>query len=136
MITEMQNAEIELPSRIDSMLRVEAMIDDIGSTLGLSEEIRANMLVAVGEAVKNAIELGNKSDAKKSVRLRVDKKTNEVIYTIKDQGAGFDFNNVADPTAPENIEKITGRGIFLMKALADKVEFTDGGSKVAVHFTV
>lgn len=136
MITEMQNAEIELPSRIDSMLRVEAMIDDIGSTLGLSEEIRANMLVAVGEAVKNAIELGNKSDAKKSVSLRVDKKANEVIFTVKDQGTGFDFNNVADPTAPENIEKITGRGIFLMKALADKVEFSDGGSKVAIHFAV
>ena len=136
MITEMQNAEIELPSRIDSMLRVEAMIDDIGSTLGLSEEIRANMLVAVGEAVKNAIELGNKSDSEKSVRLRVDKKANEVIFTVKDEGAGFDFNNVADPTAPENIEKITGRGIFLMKALADNVEFSDGGSKVAINFAV
>ena len=136
MITEMQNAEIELPSRIDSMLRVEAMIDDIGATLGLSEEIRANMLVAVGEAVKNAIEFGNKSDAKKSVSLRVDKKASEVIFTIKDQGAGFDFNNVADPTAPENIEKITGRGIFLMKALADKIEFTEGGSKVTIHFAI
>lgn len=136
MITEMQNAEIELPSRIDSMLRVEAMIDDIGSTLGLNEDIRANMLVAVSEAVKNAIELGNKSDASKSVRLRVDKKEKEVIFTIKDQGAGFDFHNIADPTAPENIEKITGRGIFLMKALADKVEFSEGGSKVAIHFNI
>jgi len=136
MITEMQNAEIELPSRIDSMLRVEAMIDDIGSTLGLNEDIRANMLVAISEAVKNAIELGNKSDVSKSVRLRVDKKENEVIFTIKDQGTGFDFNNIADPTAPENIEKITGRGIFLMKALADKVDFSDGGSKVAIHFNI
>lgn len=136
MITEMKHAEIELPSRIDSMHRVEAMIDDIGSTLGLGEDVRNNMLVAVGEAVKNAIELGNKNDASKSVLLRVDKKDKEVVFTVKDQGAGFDFNNVADPTDPANIEKITGRGIFLMKALSDTVEFSDNGSKVAIHFTI
>ncbi len=136
MITEMKHAEIELPSRIDSMHRVEAMIDDIGTTLGLGEDIRNNMLVAVGEAVKNAIELGNKNDVSKSVLLRVDKKEKEVVFTVKDQGVGFDFNNVADPTDPANIEKITGRGIFLMKALADMVEFTDNGSKVAIHFSI
>lgn len=136
MITEMKHAEIELPSRIDSMHRVEAMIDDIGSTLGLGEDIRNNMLVAVGEAVKNAIELGNKNDVSKSVLLRVDKKDNEVVFTVKDRGTGFDFNNVADPTDPANIEKITGRGIFLMKALADKVDFSDNGSKVAIHFSI
>ncbi len=136
MITEMKHAEIELPSRIDSMHRVEAMIDDIGSTLGLNEDIRNNMLVAVSEAVKNAIELGNKNDVSKSVLLRVDKKDSEVIFTVKDQGTGFDFNNVADPTDPANIEKITGRGIFLMKALADSVEFSDNGSKVAIRFSI
>lgn len=136
MISAMINAEVELPSRIDSMLKVEAMIDDIGSTLGLNEDVRANMLVAVSEAVKNAIELGNKNDASKSVSLRVDKKDSEIIFTIKDRGTGFDFNNLADPTAPENIEKITGRGIFLMRALADKVEFSNGGNTVAVHFNV
>lgn len=136
MITEMKHAEIELPSRIDSMHRVEAMIDDIGTTLGLGEDIRNNMLVAVGEAVKNAIELGNKNDVSKSVLLRVDKKDKEVVFTVKDRGTGFDFNNIPDPTDPANIEKITGRGIFLMKALADQVEFSDNGSKVAIHFSI
>lgn len=136
MITEMKHAEIELPSRIDSMHRVEAMIDDIGTTLGLGEDIRNNMLVAVGEAVKNAIELGNKNDVSKSVLLRVDKKEKEVVFTVKDRGTGFDFNNIPDPTDPANIEKITGRGIFLMKALADQVEFSDNGSKVAIHFSI
>ncbi|GDX52815.1 hypothetical protein LBMAG27_18620 [Bacteroidota bacterium] len=136
MITEMKHAEIELPSHIDSMHRVEAMIDDIGTTLGLGEDIRNNMLVAVGEAVKNAIELGNKNDVSKSVLLRVDKKDKEVVFTVKDRGTGFDFNNIPDPTDPANIEKITGRGIFLMKALADQVEFSDNGSKVAIHFSI
>ncbi len=136
MISEMKHAEIELPSRIDSMHRVEAMIDDIGTSLGLGDDIKNNMLVAVSEAVKNAIELGNKNNLSQSVLLQVDKKESEVIFTIKDQGEGFDFNNVADPTDPANIEKITGRGIFLMKALADSVEFSDNGSKVAIHFSV
>ncbi|HAP02222.1 MAG TPA: hypothetical protein DCQ93_09895, partial [Bacteroidetes bacterium] len=76
--TSNTKADIELPSRLDSMLRVEAMIDDIGVTIGASEEVRANMQVAVGEAVKNAIEFGNQSDASKSVLLSVEKKEGEV----------------------------------------------------------
>jgi serine/threonine-protein kinase RsbW len=136
MTSAMINAEVELPSRIDSMLKVEAMIDDIGSTLGLNEDVRANMLVAVSEAVKNAIELGNKNDQSKSVSLKVDKRDSEIVFTVRDQGTGFDFNNIADPTAPENIEKITGRGIFLMRALADKVDYSNGGNTVAVHFAI
>ena len=132
----MINAEVELPSRIDSMLKVEAMIDDIGSTLGLNDDVRANMLVAVSEAVKNAIELGNKNDKTKSVGLKVDKRDTEIVFTVKDSGSGFDFNNIADPTAPENIEKITGRGIFLMRALADNVEYSNGGNTVAIHFNL
>jgi serine/threonine-protein kinase RsbW len=55
---------------------------------------------------------------------------------IKDQGLGFDYSNIPDPTAPENIEKINGRGIFLMEKLSDKIEFFDNGSKVQLFFNL
>ena len=64
-----------------------------------------------------------------SAMLRV-----EPSLAIKDEGEGFDFNNLPDPTAPENLEKPTGRGVFLMKNLSDLVVFSDNGSVVEIHF--
>ena len=60
----------------------------------------------------------------------------ELVFTIKDQGAGFDFDNLPDPTEPENIEKPHGRGIYLMKHLADKVKFSDNGRAVELNFSI
>ena len=57
-----------------------------------------------------------------------------VCFSVKDEGQGFDFDNLPDPTAPENILKENGRGIFLMRNLADKVEFTDEGTEVSLFF--
>jgi serine/threonine-protein kinase RsbW len=55
---------------------------------------------------------------------------------IEDEGPGFDYNNLPDPTAPENIEKPHGRGVFLMRKLADQCEFQDDGRIVIMDFTV
>lgn len=60
----------------------------------------------------------------------------ELLFQITDQGNGFDFDNIPDPTAPENVEKPHGRGIFLMKNLADEVSFYDNGKKVALRFKI
>jgi serine/threonine-protein kinase RsbW len=66
----------------------------------------------------------------------VDKVTKEVVFSVFDEGGGFDFTDLPDPIAPENIEKPNGRGIFLMKNLSDKVEFFDNGTKVCITFVV
>jgi serine/threonine-protein kinase RsbW len=58
----------------------------------------------------------------------------EFCFSVKDQGRGFDFENLPDPTAPENILKENGRGIYLMKNLADEVEFEDAGRSVNIYF--
>jgi len=57
-------------------------------------------------------------------------------FTILDQGSGFDYENVPDPTHPDNIEKIDGRGIFIMTSLADNITFEQGGSKVILSFNI
>lgn len=136
MLTQIQYREILFPASHESMQKAEALIDSIADEVQLSEELRGNIHVAVFEALRNAIEFGNKSDAKKNVKVTIEGKDNEIVFTVKDEGVGFDFDHLPDPTAPENVEKITGRGIFLMKNLADKVEFLDGGSKVKIHFKV
>jgi len=58
------------------------------------------------------------------------------VFSIVDQGGGFDFTNLPDPLLPENLEKPNGRGIFLMKNLSDKIEFFDEGRKVCITFVV
>ena len=59
-----------------------------------------------------------------------------MFFTIQDEGPGFDFDNLPDPTDPQNIEKPHGRGVFLMKNLSDKIEFFDGGSTVKIEFNI
>ncbi|MCR5696941.1 MAG: ATP-binding protein, partial [Marinilabiliaceae bacterium] len=59
-----------------------------------------------------------------------------IVYTITDSGNGFDYNNIPDPTAPENVDKVCGRGIYLMKLLSDKIEFSNEGRVVSLTFNL
>jgi serine/threonine-protein kinase RsbW len=77
---------------------------------------------------------GNYNDEDKKVKVEVAKEDQKVIFIVSDEGKGFDFDNLPDPTAPENIEKPDGRGIFLMKNLSDEVNFDLNGSKVSITF--
>jgi anti-sigma regulatory factor (Ser/Thr protein kinase) len=127
---------IEIPSRTDSLIMIEALIDELCSTHGIKEDCYGNMLIAITEAVNNAITHGNKLDVSKNVNLEYESSDNEVLFTIRDQGSGFDYNHVPDPTQPENITKLNGRGVFLMKNLADEVLFEENGSKVLLRFSI
>lgn len=126
---------IAIPSDFGSLRKVEGLVDKICSDLDVNEDYYGNVLIAVTEAVNNAILHGNKEDQDLEVALSVSANTNDFCFTIKDQGEGFDYNNLPDPTAPENIEKENGRGIYLMKSLAEAVEFDDYGRIVRVYFS-
>jgi len=127
---------IEISSSLNNITEVESLIDKVCEDLNLNEDNYGNILIAVTEAVNNAIIHGNESQDVKLVKVGVDKAEEGVVFTIEDEGAGFDFDNLPDPTAPENIEKPDGRGIFLMKNLSDGVEFDQGGSKVSITFAM
>lgn len=134
-----QNIEIEntsFNSDIKNLSVAESFVDEVCNTSQISEDNYGNVLIAVTEAVNNAIFHGNRNDIEKQVHLSATIIDNELNITIKDNGVGFDYDNLPDPTAPENIEKETGRGIFLMRSLADKVEFEENGSKVILGFTL
>ena len=125
---------LNIESRIESLRLVEKFVDDVSNELKLSNEIYGNLLIAVLEAANNAIVHGNKLDESKKVKIELLKEKDLLVIIVKDEGPGFDYNNVPDPTAPENIEKITGRGIFLMQKLSDDIEFSENGTVVKLIF--
>jgi serine/threonine-protein kinase RsbW len=86
--------------------------------------------------VNNAIHHGNKSNPSKEVKLVASENEGVLSFVISDDGPGFDYNNLPDPTDPKNIEKPHGRGVFLMKNLADNIEFFDDGSTVRLDFDI
>ena len=125
---------LKIPSSFDQVGRVEMLVDDVCGRLGVNEDSYGNVLIAVTESVNNAIEHGNRKEESMEVSVAVGDKQDAFCFTVRDQGPGFDFNNLPDPTAPENILKENGRGIFLMKNLADQVEFEDAGRSVNIYF--
>lgn len=126
--------EISFSSETQNIALVEQLIDDICEKLHIKEDFYGNILISLTEAVNNAIVHGNKLDATKKVSVKMQVSGAKLQFFISDQGPGFDYNNLPDPTAPENIEKPNGRGVFLMRNLADKCEFLDDGKIVALEF--
>jgi serine/threonine-protein kinase RsbW len=128
--------EIKFQSKIENINIVEKLVDDLSATQNLSSEIYGNLLVAMVEAVNNAIIHGNKLDESKEVTVNYGLEDGYFWFSVKDQGPGFDFNSLPDPTSPENIEKPHGRGIFLMSHLVDEIKFEDNGTKVCLRIKI
>ena len=127
--------ELRFDSKPENIAVVERLIDKISADHGIVAEHYGNVLIAMTEGVNNAIVHGNKLDETKSVSVScaIDEKT--LVFRITDEGPGFDYDNLPDPTAPENIEKPHGRGVFLMRHLADECAFEDEGRVVELTFT-
>jgi serine/threonine-protein kinase RsbW len=127
---------IEFPAKAENIALAEKLIDEACQKHNVHESHYGNILIALTEAVNNAIHHGNRLDPSKQVTLGYEVKGDKIVFVVGDQGPGFDFNSLPDPTDPENIEKPHGRGVFLMRALADSVEFSDNGSTVAMAFSL
>ena len=102
----------------------------------MPEDIRGKITLSVIEAVNNSILYGNKQDLQKLVKLAAFKGCQKTIFTVEDEGEGFDFKNIPDPTTPENLEKATGRGLYLMTHLTDELLFAKNGAKVIMIFSL
>jgi serine/threonine-protein kinase RsbW len=130
----MEQQTMELSSQPESLTAIERMIDDVRTKYHVSEDVFGNMLVAITEAVTNAIYHGNKADPKKKIKVTYLLNDHQLSFTIADEGPGFDYYNLPDPTSPENLEKECGRGIFLMKHLTDQLIFSENGRVVELNF--
>lgn len=125
---------LQLPSTYESITLLENLIEEIADKFSVSEDIFANMMTCLNEAAINAIVHGNKLDPNKKVIVNADVDGKRAIWTLTDEGDGFDYNHLPDPTAEENLEKLTGRGVFILKHLADQCIFNAKGNEVELHF--
>jgi serine/threonine-protein kinase RsbW len=130
----MDTIKIEIPSITENVRIIESFIDNAKERYQLHDDIYGNIMIAVTESVNNAIIHGNKNDRKKNVSIALSLNENIIKFSVKDEGEGFDFQNLPDPTSPENIDKPSGRGIFLMKHLSDEVCFKEDGKVVELSF--
>ncbi|MBC8085563.1 MAG: ATP-binding protein [Hymenobacter sp.] len=130
----MKQVKIQIPSLVENIRIVESFIDNSKDTFHIEDDIYGNIMVAVTEAVNNAIRHGNKFDKDKNVYLSLFVDADRVKFEVEDEGQGFDYTTLIDPTAPENLENPGGRGIFLIRHLADGVEFAKDGRNVQLTF--
>jgi serine/threonine-protein kinase RsbW len=125
---------LKIKSRLENIAKVESMIESLRVQYAINDEQYGNMLLASVEAVTNAIEHGNNLDERKEVDIEARKCSSAFKLLIKDEGNGFNPDRLPDPTTPEFREQPDGRGVFLMKKLADEVCFSEGGRCVEMHF--
>lgn len=125
---------LKINSNSQSLRLVERLIEDVCQVYGVNEDCYGNMLIAVTEAVNNAIHHGNQNDPDKYVRIGFESDDKKLIFSITDEGPGFDYSNLPDPTDPANIDKVSGRGVFLMTNLSDSIQFEQNGRKVLLGF--
>jgi serine/threonine-protein kinase RsbW len=125
---------VTLNSDINEISKVEGLVSEIFDRYHINQELYGNVLIALTEAANNAIMHGNGYDAEKKVIINFDFSEPVLKIRVSDEGNGFDFDNLPDPTEPEYLDKPCGRGVFLIKRLADNVDFDKAGSTVSFSF--
>jgi serine/threonine-protein kinase RsbW len=128
---------LEFTSSFEMLDFVQMVSDHIGRTLGLDDDAQHYVGVAVRECVINAIRHGNRNDTGKHVFVEFatdgESGGRQLTISVRDQGEGFDPSLIADPLAPENLLKASGRGIFLIRSFMDDVELqpaAQGGMEI------
>jgi len=114
--------ERDLDSTLDSVDRAEGLALDVAERAGFGEEDLMKIGMAVRESVVNAVVHGNRYNRNKKVQFRVERSEGRLTVRIADEGEGFDFGNLPDPVAPENLMRGSGRGIFLIRSFMDEVQ--------------
>jgi serine/threonine-protein kinase RsbW len=128
--------KLDFSSEAVNIHLVEKLIDNVCDEFKVHEDHYGNILIALTEAVNNAIHHGNKLDPSKNISVSFQHLEEKLQFVVADEGEGFDYDNLPDPTDPANIEKPNGRGIFLMKNLADEISFEEEGRKVELSFRI
>lgn len=123
-----------LNSDLNNVSAVQPFVEKATKNIDINQDTFGNILVSLTEAVNNAIRHGNCCQDGTQVKVNIRKEDDDLTLQVSDEGKGFDYDNVPNPLAPENIEKAGGRGIFLMRALSDDINFKNNGSTVEMKF--
>ncbi|HVS82227.1 MAG TPA: ATP-binding protein [Pyrinomonadaceae bacterium] len=125
-----EKIDLELPSDLTLMNAVlEYLLDRVGR-LGLIKVEQSNLFVALDEAFVNAVRHGNRNDPTKLLRVTAELSAHEAIFTVEDEGDGFDVREIPDPRDPANLFKSSGRGVLLIYNIMDEVEYSERGTRL------
>lgn len=125
-----EKIDLELPSDLTLMNSVLEYLLGRVEKLGMVEVEQSNLFVALDEAFVNAVKHGNRNNPEKLLRVTGELSAREAIFTVEDEGDGFDIREIPDPTDPANLFKSSGRGVLLIYNIMDEVEYSHGGAKL------
>lgn len=127
---------LSITSNPNNIIKVESFLKGLDFDFKFNEDKFADILISLTEAVNNAIIHGNKNDESKHVYISVREVSAGLSFRVEDEGNGFNPVKIPDPTCLKNIETCGGRGVYIMKALADEIEFSEDGRCVEMLFHV
>lgn len=127
---------LAIQSDKNELRKVEVFLRQLFEKENLPGAAFNKVLLCVSEAVVNSIEHGNKNEIHKKVTIEVSCRNKDLSIVVSDEGEGFNYREVADPTLKENIKKETGRGIFVMKSICDELKFREMGKCVEIKIGV
>lgn len=128
-----ETKELTLPSKIESVDEAAVRAEEFARANGYGDDVLSAVDLAVRESVANAVKHGNKFDESKIVEMTFGHSDNGLEISVRDYGSGFHVEDVPDPTNPENLLKVNGRGILFMRSFMDEVDWENppgGGMKV------
>ena len=128
--TVREKIDLELPSDLTLMNAVLEYLLDRVAKLGLIKVEQSNLFVALDEAFVNAVKHGNRNDPLKLLRVTAELSAHEAIFTVEDEGDGFDVREIPDPRDPANLFKSNGRGVLLIYNIMDEVEYSERGNRL------
>ena len=130
-----ETVERFLDSTLESVDHAEEIAVGLAKRAGFGEDDLTKIGMAVRESMVNAVVHGNRYNANKKVRFSVSKNSESLTVRIADEGEGFDFENLPDPCAGENLFRSSGRGIFLIRSFMDEFQIrrlAPGGLEVVL----
>jgi serine/threonine-protein kinase RsbW len=128
--------EIIIPSKLLYIKDVRLFLEDIFNDLNIDRAYFNRIFLGLSEVVNNSIVHGNQSDEGKNVFVRSSFSDRELVFEIMDEGEGFLEDSIQDPTSYDNLKKENGRGLFLIKQIADEIIFSEGGRRVLLRFNL
>lgn len=128
------NQRLVVSSNYRNIILIERLLNDVVELFDINKKISDRIWLALTEAFNNALEHGNKRNPDKHVEITFRAEKEKLLFTIKDEGPGFDHTRLPDPTDAAHIQNPSGRGVFLMKRLSSNVYYEDNGSKVVLEF--
>lgn len=127
----MNKVEFTISSELNNIPQIEIFIDYLMSVFQIEEKHRGRITLSTIEAVTNAILFGNKRDSQKKVKVIATKTVKTIMITVEDEGIGFDYRQIPDPTVPQRCMQAVKKGLYLMLNLTDKLSFTKHGLRLS-----